>query len=68
MAKPTTIASNIYPCTLIQFANTHSYSRYAFATFDTNHDGSIEFDEFLLSMSATSSGDLDQRLAVAFDM
>ncbi|CAF4248652.1 unnamed protein product, partial [Adineta steineri] len=40
----------------------------AFATFDQNDDGSIDFDEFLLAISATSHGDLDDRLSVAFDM
>jgi Ca2+-binding EF-hand superfamily protein len=42
--------------------------RYAFDTFDMNHDGTIDFDEFLLAISATSQGDLDDRLAVAFDL
>lgn len=42
--------------------------RYAFDTFDANDDGSIDFDEFLLAISATSQGNLDDRLAVAFDM
>lgn len=42
--------------------------RYAFDTFDANNDGTIDFDEFLLSISATSQGNLDDRLAVAFDM
>ncbi len=42
--------------------------RYAFATFDTNHDGSISFEEFLLALSATSRGDVDDRLAVAFNL
>lgn len=42
--------------------------RFAFDTFDANNDGSIDFDEFLLAVSATSQGDVDERLAVAFDM
>jgi Ca2+-binding EF-hand superfamily protein len=42
--------------------------RYAFATFDTNRDGSISFEEFLLALSATSRGDVDDRLAFAFDL
>ncbi len=42
--------------------------RYAFAAFDSNNDGSIDFDEFLLAVSATSQGDLDQRLEVAFNL
>lgn len=46
----------------------HWYFRYAFATFDANNDGSIDFDEFLLAIAATSQGDLDDRLEVAFEM
>jgi Ca2+-binding EF-hand superfamily protein len=42
--------------------------RYAFDTFDKNHDGSIDFDEFLLSMAAANTGDVDQRLEQAFDL
>ncbi|CAF4698648.1 unnamed protein product, partial [Rotaria sp. Silwood2] len=45
-----------------------NFCKYAFDTFDTNNDGSINFEEFLLAISATSQGDLDDRLAVAFDM
>lgn len=46
----------------------HIRIRYAFATFDANNDGSINFDEFLLAISASSQGDIDDRLAVAFDL
>jgi Ca2+-binding EF-hand superfamily protein len=42
--------------------------RYAFGTFDTDNNGIIDFDEFLLAISATSQGDLDDRFAVAFDL
>ncbi|CAF3143640.1 unnamed protein product [Rotaria socialis] len=45
-----------------------TFCKYAFDAFDANHDGSINFEEFLLAISATSSHDLDERLAVAFDM
>ncbi|CAF3970121.1 unnamed protein product [Rotaria magnacalcarata] len=45
-----------------------NYCKYAFTTFDTNHDGSVDFSEFLLAMTATSKGDLDDRLTVAFEM
>ncbi|CAF1628398.1 unnamed protein product [Adineta ricciae] len=44
------------------------FCKLAFDTFDANDDGSIDFDEFLLAISATSHGDLDDRLSVAFDM
>lgn len=36
--------------------------------FDANHDGSIDFYEFILAIAATCQGDLDDRLEVAFDM
>lgn len=42
--------------------------RYAFDTFDSNDDGTIDFNEFLLSIAANSQGDLDERLGVAFDL
>jgi Ca2+-binding EF-hand superfamily protein len=42
--------------------------RRAFATFDTNNDGAIDFDEFILAIAATSQGDLDDRLEIAFEM
>jgi Ca2+-binding EF-hand superfamily protein len=42
--------------------------RYAFQTFDSNNDGTIDFEEFLLAISVSSQGSLDDRLAVAFDM
>ena len=45
-----------------------NFCKYAFDTFDQNHDGSIDFEEFLLAISATSQGNLDDRLSVAFDM
>jgi len=45
-----------------------SFCKYAFATFDQNSDGTIDFDEFLLAIAATSQGNLDDRLEVAFEM
>ncbi|CAF4072728.1 unnamed protein product, partial [Rotaria magnacalcarata] len=45
-----------------------NFCKLAFDTFDSNDDGTIDFDEFLLAISATSHGNLDDRLAVAFDM
>ncbi|CAF1160589.1 unnamed protein product [Adineta ricciae] len=45
-----------------------NFCKFAFDTFDANNDGSIDFEEFLLAISATSQGDIDDRLAVAFDM
>jgi Ca2+-binding EF-hand superfamily protein len=45
-----------------------SLLRYAFDTFDTNNDGAITFDEFLLAVAASSQGDVNDRLEVAFDL
>ncbi|CAF0765084.1 unnamed protein product [Rotaria sordida] len=45
-----------------------NFCKYAFDTFDSNNDGAISFEEFLIAISATSQGNLDDRLAVAFDM
>jgi len=44
------------------------YCKYAFATFDKDNNGTIDFDEFLLAISASSQGNVDERLAVAFDL
>lgn len=48
--------------------NFFMFIRYAFDAFDDNNDGTIDFNEFLLSVAATSGGNLDDRLAVAFDL
>ncbi|CAF1604096.1 unnamed protein product [Rotaria magnacalcarata] len=45
-----------------------SFCKYAFSTFDANNDGTIDFDEFLLAIAATSQGDINDRLEVAFEM
>ncbi|CAF1003034.1 unnamed protein product [Rotaria sordida] len=45
-----------------------NYCKHAFRTFDTNNDGRIDFQEFLLAIATTSQGDLDTRLAAVFDM
>jgi len=45
-----------------------SFCKFAFDTFDANDDGYVDFEEFLLAISATSQGSLDDRLEVAFDM
>ncbi|CAF4347356.1 unnamed protein product [Rotaria sp. Silwood2] len=48
--------------------NSKAYCKYAFDTFDTNNDGTIDFNEFLLSVAATKGGNLDERLSAAFDL
>jgi len=44
------------------------FCKYAFATFDRDNNGTIDFTEFMLAIALTQSGDLDERLALAFDM
>ena len=68
--KQITFASEIdYIFVFLTYRRTVLWAfRLAFDTFDTNDDGTIDFDEFLLAISATSHGDLDDRLSVAFDM
>ncbi|CAF1564596.1 unnamed protein product [Rotaria magnacalcarata] len=44
------------------------FCKFAFETFDRNGDGSIDFEEFLLAISAASQGSIDERLGIAFNM
>ncbi|CAF1313031.1 unnamed protein product [Rotaria magnacalcarata] len=48
--------------------NADAFSKLAFSTFDSNHDGTIDFYEFILAVAATSQGDLNDRLEIAFDI
>lgn len=68
MAKLITFASMFVKLVDETFFHLSIFLRFAFDTFDANHDGTIDFEEFLLAISATSQGDIDDRLAVAFDM
>ncbi|CAF4392586.1 unnamed protein product, partial [Rotaria sp. Silwood2] len=45
-----------------------NFCKYPFDTFDTNGDGFIDFQEFLLAIRSTSQGNLDDHLAFFFDM
>ncbi len=63
-----TVSASTFVFLLILLFDFQRFFRLAFDTFDTNDDGTIDFDEFLLAISATSQGNLDDRLAVAFDM
>jgi Ca2+-binding EF-hand superfamily protein len=42
------------------------YCVFAFNAFDKNHDGFIDFNEFCVAFSVTSSGDLRQKVQFAF--
>ncbi|CAF4675493.1 unnamed protein product, partial [Rotaria sp. Silwood2] len=41
---------------------------YAFDTFDADNDGTISFEEFLITYSAARNGNLDDRLDLVFDI
>ena len=41
---------------------------HVFAVFDRDHDGTIDFTEFLLAVAAGSPGDLDSHLKYVFEM
>ena len=44
------------------------YSSHAFAGFDRNNDGSIDFTEFVLVMGQKEKKDLNSTLDLAFEM
>ncbi|CAF1191792.1 unnamed protein product [Rotaria sordida] len=44
------------------------FCKYAFDTFDTNNDGTVSFEEFLVAYSVARSGNLDARLDLVFDV
>lgn len=44
------------------------YCKFAFRTFDKDHSRTISFTEFILAISALSSGDLSENLRLAFKM
>ncbi len=41
---------------------------HVFAVFDQDHDGTIDFQEFLLAVAAGSPGDLESHLQYVFEM
>ncbi|CAF1487664.1 unnamed protein product [Rotaria sordida] len=45
-----------------------NYCKHAFRPFDTDNNGTIDFQEFLLAIATKTQGDLDHRLIFAFNM
>ena len=53
---------------LICRGNAEKYCEHVFRTFDTDQNGVIDFEEFLLAMYVTSSGTAEEKLTWAFRM